>query len=299
MADSPAAEIRIDEALVRALLRDQAPGWAEHPLVLAAEGWDNAIWRLGDDLAVRLPRRTAAADLIRHEQEHLPAIAVRLAAEGIRVPAPLFCGAPGPRFGWAWSVVPWFEGDSALAQPRAERSTWAARLAAGLRALHRPATEGFPVNPVRGVPLASRDPDMRAVAAVLSRRDPGLGDALLTLWTAGVNAPAHTGPALWLHGDLHAGNIIVQAGDLGAVVDFGDTTAGDPAYDLGAAWIVFDPVGRAAFRAGLAGAYDDATWIRARGWAAAMAMILLTRSDDRPDMATLGAETAEQLVLPR
>ncbi|GAA4483077.1 hypothetical protein GCM10023171_14050 [Microbacterium panaciterrae] len=82
MADSPAAEIRIDEILVRTLLREQAPDLAEEPLTLVAEGWDNAIWRLGDELAVRLPRRRAAAALIRHEQQHLPAMGARLAAQG-------------------------------------------------------------------------------------------------------------------------------------------------------------------------------------------------------------------------
>ncbi|MGN8026012.1 aminoglycoside phosphotransferase family protein [Microbacterium sp. 22242] len=299
MADSPAAEVEIGEALVRDLLREQSPEWADRPLRLVAEGWDNAIWRLGDDLAVRLPRRQAAADLIRHEQQHLPAIGARLAVEGIRTPAPLFGGRPGPRFGWAWSVVPWFEGRAALAQPRPERSAWAARLASGLRALHVPAADGFPLNPVRGVPLRVRDADLRAAGARLARRDPDLAGALLARWADGVAARAHTGPALWLHGDLHPGNIIVQHGDLAAVVDFGDTTGGDPAYDLGAAWIVFDGTGRAAFQELLADAYDDAAWVRARAWAAAMAMILLTRSDDRADMAALGTEIAEQVLQDR
>ncbi|GAA4483083.1 hypothetical protein GCM10023171_14060 [Microbacterium panaciterrae] len=149
---------------------------------------------------------------------------------------------------------------------------------------------------MRGVPLTARDDDLVAAAGRLAVHSPALADALGALWSEGVAAPAHTGPPRWLHGDLHPGNLIVHDGGLAAIVDFGDTTAGDPAYDLGAAWIVFDEAGRDAFRAVLADAHDDAAWVRARAWAAAMAIILLTRSDDRPEYAALGAEIAAETL---
>jgi len=77
----PPAEVPIDEALVCGLLAAQHPDLAELSLRLAGEGWDNAIWRLGQHLAVRLPRRPLAVDLIAHERRWLPGLALRLAAK--------------------------------------------------------------------------------------------------------------------------------------------------------------------------------------------------------------------------
>src|SRR6266568_4099602 len=68
------AETEITAGLVRDLLRDQHPDLAGRPLALGARGWDNQLWRLGDDLAVRLPWATQTADaLLRKEHAWLPA----------------------------------------------------------------------------------------------------------------------------------------------------------------------------------------------------------------------------------
>ncbi|WP_309064474.1 phosphotransferase [Microbacterium sp.] len=296
MAHSPASEVVLDEATVRALLHRSAPDLADLPLRRAAAGWDNELWRLGADLAVRMPRREAAARLIAHEQQALPAIARALAAAGVRVPEPVLVGAPDGSYPWNWSIVPWLPGIPAIETPRAERTAWAAQLARALRHLHRPAPADAPPNPVRGVPLAQRD---RAIRARLDGIGPvRVVECLRAAWDAGLAAPAAT-ERVWTHGDLHPGNLLVADGRLRAMIDFGDVTAGDPAYDIAGMWLAFDADGRHAFRTETGDRYDAATWTRARGWAAALAAILLHASDDLPTFRALGASTAAELMADR
>ncbi|MDR6865937.1 aminoglycoside phosphotransferase (APT) family kinase protein [Microbacterium resistens] len=296
MADSPAAEIALDEDGIRDLLRASAPDLADLPLRLVAEGWDNAVWRLGEDLAVRIPRRAVAAELIEHEQRWLPEIDDRLAPLGVATPRPVRAGRPAAGFPWPWSVVAWAEGISADRQPQAERRDWAQSLGRTLLALHVEASPDHPVNPVRGVPLALRDDAMRENAGLVALDRPRLAAALLACWDEGLDAAPHAGAPIWIHGDLHPANIVVAGPRLAALVDFGDVTAGDPAYDLAISWLGFDAAGRAEFRSAFAGQYDADAWRRARAWAAAVTLILLARSDDRPAMAAIGETAAIELV---
>lgn len=288
MADSPAAEHRLDELGVRALLRTVSVELAALPLRLVAEGWDNAIWRLGDELAVRVPRRQLAAPLILNEQRALPLIGPPLEALGIRTPVPIIAGAPTAEFPWAWSVVPWIDGDSALGATRTSNGAWAPRLASALMVLHRPAPPDAPHNPFRGVPLVDRDAAMQERLGTID------GPALGAAWTAGLRATA-SAETVWVHGDLHPGNILVADGQLTAIIDFGDVTAGDPAYDLASAWLLFDRTGRVVFRGATGQRYDADTWVRARAWAAYLATVLLTQSDDRPALRAVGESTAAAL----
>jgi aminoglycoside phosphotransferase (APT) family kinase protein len=278
MASTPPAEVDVDADLVRRLLTDQHPDLADLPLRAAVSGWDNVVHRLGDRLAMRTPRRQAAAALVRHEQRWLPGLAPGLP---VRVPVPVRTGTPTTYYPWHWSVVPWFAGVSALTLPRERRDALAPALADFLLALHRPAPSGAPHNPVRGVPLGQRD-------AVVRERLAGAGaDArLVALWERAVAAPAWDGPALWLHGDPHPANLVVDGGRLAAVVDFGDLTAGDPATDLAAAWLVFGRAGRQVLRSRV-GASPD-TWVRAAGWALAIGSALVSASDDAPPMRAVG-----------
>lgn len=289
MADSPSAEYSLDEDGVRALLRTAAPQLADLPLSLFAAGWDNAMWRLGVDLVVRLPRRALAVSLITNEQRALPEIGPALAALGIRTPIPVLSGVPNDAFPRPWSVVPWIDGSPALASSRVANSSWAPRLAEALRSLHAAAPGDAPRNPVRGRALKTRDDAMRPRLDALSTRS-----ALRDAWAAGL-AAAPSAERVWIHGDLHPGNILVHEGSLTALIDFGDVTVGDPAYDLASAWLLFDAPGRQAFRAATGHRYDDATWVRARAWAAYIALMLLTQSDDRPDHLAVGQSTAAEL----
>ncbi|MFF2053581.1 aminoglycoside phosphotransferase family protein [Leifsonia sp. NPDC058194] len=278
------------------MIAEQHPDLAA-PLRLVSDGWDNRIFRLGDGLAVRVPRREVAAHLIEHEQQALGAIAERV---DVPVPAPVRVGVPSTTFPWPWSIVRWLDGIDGAAVDGSARAAIAAPLAAFVRALHIPAPADAPVNPVRGVPLATRDRAVRERLALLSARmDTG---GLVAAWEDAMDALVWDGPALWLHGDLHPGNLLLHSrpgggvDGLAAVIDFGDVTAGDPATDLATAWLTFEPPAREAFRAALGPSADDATWRRARGWAVTMGSALAAHSDDNARMAALGRHALAQLT---
>ncbi|NLF05095.1 MAG: aminoglycoside phosphotransferase family protein [Actinomycetales bacterium] len=293
MADKPVAEVEVSERLVRDLLRAQHPDLADLPLTLVAEGWDNAMWRLGDVLAVRMPRRELAAPLVLHEQQWLTVLAPALS---VTVPVPVRTGKPDQGYPWSWSVLPWIEGRHAIELAPADTGPLAEPLATFVASLHHPAPSDAPHNPFRGVPLAERD-------TILRGRLDALPLAVRTfaerIWADALAAPAWADPPVWLHGDLHPGNLVVSDdGSLAAVVDFGDLCSGDPAVDLAVAWYLFDRPGRERFiglvsatHAELSPAGTDALWRRARGWALSFATALLTRSDDNPEYLALGERT--------
>jgi aminoglycoside phosphotransferase (APT) family kinase protein len=284
----PRAEVSIDESLVRALLEEQHPDLASLPIVESSEGWDNKLFRLGDHLVVRLPRRQMAASLIEHEQRWLPVLAPRLP---VPVPAPVRVGRPGCGFPWAWSVAPWFSGETAATMTSGYTEAVALRLAEFLAALHQPAPVDAPFNPFR-TSLSSR-------SDAFVERLPRCGDhvdqaSALLVWRAALAAPAWSGPSMWLHGDLHPGNMLVHAGRLTAVLDFGDLTAGDPAVDLAVAWMMWPESVRAVFRAAVdrtTSWADDAMWHRARGWAVSLGVAYLVSSLDNPLMGAIGIRT--------
>jgi len=281
----PVAEIDIDTDVVRALLAEQHPDL--HHLVLepVAFGWDNVLFRLGSDLGVRLPRRQVAAELIESEQRWLPQLAPRLP---LPVPVPLRVGRPGPAYPWAWSVTRWIEGHDLADGPGADAIGVARQLGEFLAALHTPAPVDAPSNPYRGVPLANRDEGTEQridqLAGMIDAR------AVRERWRALVATPAWAGPSVWLHGDLHPANILAADGQVTAVIDFGDITAGDPATDLGLAWMLLPRTARATFRVA-AGSVDDATWTRAQGWALSLALAYLANSANNARVAAIGHRT--------
>ncbi|MEE2039577.1 aminoglycoside phosphotransferase family protein [Nocardiopsis sp. CT-R113] len=292
---TPAAEVAVTVDLVRSLLREQHPDLAGLPLTLHSSGWDNVILRLGDDLAVRIPRRGSAAALAANEQRWLGPVAARA---GVPVPAPVRVGRPGCGYPWPWSVIPWFEGRVAAALPVPERGRLAAPLAAFTARMHVPAPGDAPPNPVRGVPLASRDARVRErlAGAPFPR-----ADELLPLWERLSATAVWQGPPVWIHGDLHPANILASTGGapgLAAVLDFGDLTSGDPATDLAVAWMMFDAPGRAAFRAARErlSPVDPATWDRARAWAVSFGSLMASPSTDNPLLAAVGAHTVDQVL---
>src|SRR3954453_21032388 len=203
----PPAEVPIDVALVRALIEEQHTDLGHLALSDIAEGWDNRLFRLGEDLAVRVPRRAASASLIEHEQQWLPRLAPQLP---LSIPVPRRIGRPGCGFPWSWSITPWFPGQSALHAPPPDLSTAAVALGQFLRALHQPAPREAPHNPWRSVPLAARTSVLHRHLQQADR----LVDrtAVLELWERAVSAPPWPGPPLWIHGDLHPGNLLVDHG---------------------------------------------------------------------------------------
>jgi len=287
---TPAAEIDIDLGLVKTLIENQFPQYAGRRLRPIGSGWDNHMIRLGDDLLVRLPRRTIAAELSTHEHQWLPKLAPRLP---IAVPAPIHVGRPHGRYPWPWSIVPWLPGKTA--DQEAPLPGEAARLAEFLAALHQPAPVDAPSNPVRGVPLASRADAVDERIERLRQKTGLITPRLMAIWRAALNAsPGAT--RQWLHGDLHPLNVIVQQGRITGIIDWGDLTGGDPATDLAALWMLFDASDRDSALAAYGG-IDPELEARAKGWAMLFGTVLLdTGLQDHPRHAAVGAQTLRRLA---
>jgi aminoglycoside phosphotransferase (APT) family kinase protein len=287
----PKAEVEIDAGLARRLLRAQHPDLADRPIRPAASGWDNVLFRLGDDLALRLPRRAVAAVLIENEQRWLPTLKDRLP---LAIPAPVRIGVPGEGYPWAWSVTPWFEGRTADVEPPGPEQGEV--LAAFFEALHRPAPEDAPRNPYRGVPLSARIESFEARAASLAERGRPLDPRIRALWEAALAAPDDAEPT-WIQGDPHPRNVLVRDGRLTAVIDWGDLARGDRASDLAGVWMLLpDRIARERAVAACA-SVTAATWARARGWAAAYGAILLDVGlADGSDYAAIGAGIFQRLI---
>jgi aminoglycoside phosphotransferase (APT) family kinase protein len=298
----PAAEVEVSADLVRRLLADQHPDLARLPVEFLANGWDNELYRVGDGLVARLPRRALSAEIIKNEQRWLPGLAPRLP---LPIPYPERTGVPALGYPYSWSVVPYLPG-----VPAAEASSFdpaAAAVAVGgfLGALHVPAPADAPANPFRGVPLAERAGSFAAnLALVTGQASHYLADrdAVLRVWDAALAAPGYGGPPVWLHGDLHPANILVNDGRVSGVIDFGDITAGDPANDLSVAWMLL-ALGChdrfwSAYQAagGSGGRVDDALRTRARGWALNLAIVFLAHSEDNPVLLQAGRRTLSTVL---
>ncbi|MEV0175492.1 phosphotransferase [Streptomyces sp. NPDC050803] len=273
-----ATEMDITEDLIRDLLREQYPDLADLPLKLGARGWDNQVWRLGDDLAVRLPWATQSADaLLRKEHAWLPLLAPHLPLE---IPVPQRLAEPSARFPRPWIVTTWVPGEPADRAPATRATEAAIALAGFLTALHRPAPDGAPAGRDRGGPLAdTAQPFAQGLASATERgliRNP---DAVRAVWEEAAAAPEWAGPALWLHGDLHPANILTTNGTFSGVIDFGDLFAGDPAIDLAAAWTLLPDGAIGLFHETYRPTADAATLRRARGWAVLKALACIFIGD--------------------
>ncbi|RSN37407.1 aminoglycoside phosphotransferase [Amycolatopsis sp. WAC 04169] len=261
-------EFRFEQDLVRALLREQHPDLAELELRDVEGGWDNQQWRLGPELAVRLPRTDRAPELLRGEQKWLPVLAGRLP---LPTPVPVRIGEPSALFEHTWTVTRWVEGEPSDRAP-ITRPDAAGTLAGFLAALHQEAPADAPVSPTRGIPLAElRDGFDQGLEFIEGDANT---DSAREIWDKALAAPAWDGSPIWLHGDLHAANVIVRDGTLAGVIDFGDLCAGDPATDLSAAWLLL-PEGTASRFFDAYAVADEATIARARGWAVLRALHLI------------------------
>jgi len=258
----------IDVPLVRRLIAEQFPQWAGLPVErLESSGTENAMFRLGADLVVRLPRHPGAVDDVRHEQRWLPRLGPRLP---FATPEPLALGGPGTGFVWPWSVYRWLQGGNPVVGALTEPELLAKDLAAFIGALRRIDPDGGPPG-YRGAPLADRDEEMRAAVAQLDGR---VDTAAVTArWEEALRAPEYAGPPVWAHGDLMAGNLLVTGGRLAGVIDFGTVGVGDPAVDLITAWCLLPAAARGLFREAVD--VDEAEWARGRGWALSIAVIAL------------------------
>ena len=265
-------EIDIDLPLVRRLLAAQFPQWAHLPLApVQSAGTDNAIYRLGEEMAVRLPRIDWAVGQAGKEHAWLPRLAPHLP---LAIPAPLAKGEPGQGYPWHWSIYRWLDGENLAGGQNIDLCAAARGLAEFIRALWQIDPSGGPLaveHGLRGAPLVLRDRATRTAIHSLH----GLIDAAAAVkaWEAALRAPNWVRPPVWFHGDLLPGNILFKNGRISAVIDFGGLGVGDPACDLMIAWGMFSGESRQVFRAALD--VDAAAWARGRGNALSQALIFI------------------------
>lgn len=265
-------EVPVDEALVRSLLKAQRPEWADQPLSPAGAGTDNTMYRLGDDLLVRLPRTAGNARAVAKEQTWLPRLAPRLSHQ---VPEPVHAGTPTETFPLVWSVYRWIEGADAGPDTVRDWAAFGADLAQVVRELHSidlmGATRAGALSWYRGGSLGPCD---REISAEFDGCRPLVGteldlDTLERMWRGALTLPDSTAPHVWLHGDLKPTNLLARDGALHAVIDFGALSIGLPDAEHATLWDL-PPQARQAYWDALA--LDEPTWARARAWAIGVAV---------------------------
>ena len=286
--------IDVDETMVRRLLESQVPDLAGVPLRrVVTAGVNNTIYRLGDDLTVRLPQTAWCADHIRKEQQWLPKFGSNLS---LSIPTLVSAGVPGDGFPWHWSIYSWLDGDEAVRTPPTDEHATARQLATFIRELQQATIAGGPPSGehsgMRGMPLIVRDSVVRGALDNIVSFDV---KAATAAWEAAVAVPDWQGPPVWLHGDLHPGNILVHEGALSGVIDWEMLSVGDPALDLSGAWMLLTEAGRETFRNALD--MDDDTWARGRGWALCIGVIAAAYyHDTNPVLAGFSRQAAQAAV---
>jgi aminoglycoside phosphotransferase (APT) family kinase protein len=281
-----ADEVDIDAGLVRRLVASQLPRWASLPVEpVFPLGTDNANYRLGEELTVRLPRIPRAVAALEKEIEWLPRLAPLLP---LAVPIPVAVGDPDDGFPFPWAVYTWLEGEPATRENLADSEQVAADLARFVAELQRlDATDGpgpGEHNVQRGEPIRLRDEaTRRAVASLGERVD---ASAVAAAWERSLEAPDWDGPPVWIHGDLDGRNLLARDGRLCGVLDWGCLGVGDPACDVMVAWKLLPVAARETFRAELG--VDDATWARARGWAISQSLMALAYYTEETNAVLVG-----------
>ncbi|MGW6929719.1 aminoglycoside phosphotransferase family protein [Lentzea sp. NPDC054927] len=263
-------EIPTDEAVVKALLRNQRPDWASLPLAPAGAGTDNTMFRLGDELLVRLPRTADKARSLNKERTWLPRLGPLLPRQ---IPEPVHAGTPAPEFPLPWSVYRWIDGTEVSSNAVQDWAVFGTDLATFVHELHNidlmGAARAGDLSWYRGGTLKDCEEAISAYFAnCRATEDSSLDvETLEQLWRTAIELPEPSSPHVWLHGDLRPANLLAAKGRLHAVIDFGCLSVGFPAAEHAPIWDLPDPARQAYWNATN---IDDLTWTQARAWAIAV-----------------------------
>lgn len=282
-------EVDIDAELVGRLIADQFPQLAHLPIrAVRSTGTVNAIYRLGDNLYVRLPRMREWAQDLEKEWQWLPKIAPHLP---LWVPRPRERGSPTSLYPFSWAIYGWIDGQPYADELVDDEHQAAEDLAQFVVELRR-------MDPA-GAPRAGRKPlgelDDITRTAIESARGVIDGDAATAAWERALEAPPWEGTPVWIHTDLLRPNVLVHDGRLRAVIDWGGAGVGDPAADVIAAWSLFGRAGRGAYRDALE--VDADAWNRARGFALHQAALIIPYyRETNPEFVALATRTVEEVL---
>jgi len=279
----------IDGTLVGALLAEQFPEWSGLPLRLMERGGnDHRMFRLGDDLSVRLPSAPGYVPQVEKEQTWLPVLAPSLP---LPIPEVRGIGRPSDLFPAPWSVYGWREGEPVSTAAVADPVRFASDLAAFLVALRSVDASGGPSpglhSAFRGGPMEHWELEMIDILHRVHGRERDLARGI---WRDALDAQ-FTGPPVWVHGDVSVNNLLIRNGALSAVIDFGCSAVGDPACDTTILWTHLNGAAREVFRKEVA--LDDGTWARSRGWALWKGLIMITNKP--PGQAELARHVLDEL----
>ena len=271
--------ITIDVPLVRKLISDQFPKWKDLSIKpVALGGWDNRTFHLGKKMLVRLPSANCYTDQVEKEHQHLPKLSQALP---LSIPTPLGVGEPSKAYPWKWSIYSWISGEDAASTPIENLCVLSRELAQFLTTLYQIDPTNGPLpgshNFHRGGALYTYDSQVRQALVILKDRvDTHL---IAQVWEEAL-ASTWSFPPVWIHGDISAGNLLIEKGKLKAVIDFGMMAIGDPACDLAIAWAFFKGESRRLFQQELS--IDSDTWRRACGWALWKALIIAADFTSNP-----------------
>lgn len=256
-----------DADLVVRLLRDQAPQLAGLPVRPSpASGSSNWVFRIGEDLAVRLPRSEDYVRDLEKEVRWLPRLGPDLP---VPVPEVVAVGRADERFPRPWAVVTWVPGECPSSLDERQQGRLAASLGDFVSALHAVDATDVPAGAEQwgyrcGEPVTPTTDRWAEEAAeeLADLFDPG---AVREAWRRLRDVPAASERACWVHTDLSVENLLVDTqGRLSGVIDFGGVGIGDRSVDLLYAWSMFGTPAREVLRR--ESGVDEATWVRARAW---------------------------------
>ncbi|MGA8113788.1 MAG: aminoglycoside phosphotransferase family protein [Actinocatenispora sp.] len=286
-----ADQVDVPADTVARLVAEQFPQWRDRAVrAIVSHGTVNALFRLGDDVVLRFPLQPsldpALRDALVSEQDKARRIARHVP---LPVPEPLGLGEPGDGYAGPWTAYRWIPGETASVEAIADADLFARDLARFVRDLHAIDTGGAVwAGGGRGGPLRDEDQHLRAALAQSTH----LVDTerVAQVWERCLDAGAHVGADVWIHGDLMPGNLLLRDGRLAAVIDLGTVCAGDPAVDLVVAWNLLPAGARDTYRRELG--VDDVAWERGRGWAILQAICALPYYvDTNPVMARTARHT--------
>ncbi|MDQ0645442.1 aminoglycoside phosphotransferase family protein [Microbacterium murale] len=288
-------QLHVDEQIVRELIAEQFPQWrSESVRHVAGAGTVNAIYRIGENFAVRFPLNPGEPEVL-SEALVKEAEAMDELAAACPVPTPVHVahGRPGHGYPMPWSVQSWLPGSVATPDGLAHSSHFAKDLVVLIRALREADTSGRHfAGTGRGGDLRDSDGWMETCFQESTGLLPV--DELRAMWERFRLLP-DSGPDRMTHGDLIPGNLLVAGERLSGVLDGGGFSPADPALDLVAGWHMLDRDGRSVLREGLG--VGTTEWWRGAAWAFQQAMGLVWYyRDSNPDMSALGRSTLARIL---